>query len=309
MLGAGIGGLAYGHGSVWAVDAARGRILRVDANTGEVSGEVAVGGIPRDVAVSGEDVWVSVAPRASSRRAVCGRTVDGGKPADVVMVADIPLRARQTRPIDEMVAAIDHVVKRHRHRAGNLRVGYRVCDDSTSQAGAFDEDKCVANARSYSADRRVVIEIGPYNSACARRQLPVAEAAPDGPLALLSPTNTAPELTRDVRPGRRRAYARVIVRDDRQGPAMAAVLRRGGDRDVFVLDDGTGSATYGLELASYFARAARTAGLEVVGRASWPRTPSLAALATRVERARPDAVYVSGQLDAGAGAAGARAAP
>jgi hypothetical protein len=93
----------------------------------------------------------------------------------------------------------------------------------------------------------------------------------------------------------------VIASDDRQAPAMVAALRDRGVQDVLVLDDASGSGTYGLELASYFARAARSGGLDVVGRASWARRPTIGALARRVARARPGTVYVSGALNAAAG--------
>ena len=147
------------------------------------------------------------------------------------------------------------------------------------------------------ATPRVVLEVGPYNSGCAQRQLAITVAAPGGPLAVISPTNTDPLLTRDVRPSTTRGYARIIARDDRQAAAIAAHLRKQGYRSVFVLDDGA----FGLAPGSYFAAAARVQGLRITGRASWP-PHSPAEIAQRVARSGADAVYVSGLLDDGAGA-------
>ena len=200
-----------------------------------------------------------------------------------------------------MTRAIGFVVRQHGHRTGRTRIGYRVGDDSTAQSSTFDPGKCAANAHAYAADRRIVVEGGPYNSPCAAQQLPIAAQAPGGPLAMVSPTNTAASLTRDVRAGDRRAYARVIGRDDRQGTVMVGELRRRGVRTVYVADDAAGGPTYGLELAGYFAAAAGSAGLRVVGRGSWAGRGGVRALVRRVARARPDAVYVSGDLGGGAG--------
>jgi ABC-type branched-subunit amino acid transport system substrate-binding protein len=104
-----------------------------------------------------------------------------------------------------------------------------------------------------------------------------------------------------VRPGQRRAYTRIIARDDDQARAMATELRRRGHRNLFVLDDASGSSTLGLQLGSYFASAARSSGLRVVGRASWGGQRRLTAVARRVARSGADGVYVSGELDRGAG--------
>ena len=301
-IGAGVGPLAFGNGVLWVVDGPRRRVLRLDPETAAVTGELKLAGIPRDIAVTDRDVWVSVGSGATSARTGCGPTVEGRAPADVVLVADLPLRGAGTRrPTVDMARAIATVVRSREHRAGRLRVGYRICDDSTSQAASFDRDRCIANARAYADDPRVVIEVGPYQSGCAHWQLRTLANAEGPPVPVVSPTNTAPELTRDPASS---AYARVIARDDLQATAMAAELRRRSRSSVFVLDDAAGAPTYGLELASYFALAARRSGLRVVGRASWARASGparLARLARRVTRSGADAVYVSGLLDNGAG--------
>ena len=196
-----------------------------------------------------------------------------------------------------MARAIASVVRTHGHRAGKLRVGYRICDDSTAQAASFDRDRCIANARAYADDPRVVIEVGPYQSGCAVWQLRVARGAGRSAVPMVSPTNTAPDLTSNIRPAARAPYARVIARDDLQARAMVSELRSRGQTSVFVLDDAAGATSYGLELASYFAQAARTGGLPVAGRASWGKGGGgvqLHRLAHRVACSGAEAVYVSG---------------
>jgi ABC-type branched-subunit amino acid transport system substrate-binding protein len=270
----------------------------VDADERRIVGEVRLGGTPRDLASDGGDLWASVtSPRATESACAPMQRAPGAAP-DAVVVADFPLRSNGRSPIAPMISAIGQTLGRHSYRAGAHRIGLLVCDDSTAQRGTYDAAKCRANARAYAADRRVVAEIGPYNSPCAVQQLPIAASAPGGPLAVVSPTTTDPLLNR---PGSGRAvgaYAHVVAADDRQAQMAARFLRDRGHRSVFVLDDGD---QYSLNAASYFALAARGTGLAVVGRATWRDPRQTAAVIRRVRRARPDVVYVSGLLDNGAG--------
>ena len=75
-------------------------------------------------------------------------------------------------------------------------VGYRSCDDSTAQTGDFENRRCAANANAYARAERLVAVIGPYNSPCAGVEIPILNRAPGGPLAMISPSNTYPGLTR-----------------------------------------------------------------------------------------------------------------
>jgi hypothetical protein len=300
-VAAGAGDIVYGHGALWVADRARGRLVRLDPATGETTGAVAVGGTPRNIAVAPDGLWVTVTPRSGAAAMACGPTVSGPGGADVVVAVELPLRRTRRSPTAAMAAAVDTVFARNGHRAGRLRVGYRLCDDSTAQTGTWDPEKCAANARAYAADRRVVAEIGPYNSGCARAQLPILAQATGGAPAMISPTATSPELTSNLRPGRSQVFSRVIARDDQEAAAMVAELRRRGHRRVVVLDDADGSPTGGYVMRAYFVAAARTAGLRIPAVMSWGPGIRAAALARRVARLHPDAVYVSGLLDNGAG--------
>ena len=52
-------GLAYGDGSVWAVDSADGMLWRIDPATHAVVQQIPVGSAPSAVAITGPDVWVT----------------------------------------------------------------------------------------------------------------------------------------------------------------------------------------------------------------------------------------------------------
>jgi ABC-type branched-subunit amino acid transport system substrate-binding protein len=197
-----------------------------------------------------------------------------------------------------MIAAIQQTLARRGYRAGAHRVGLRVCDDSTALRGLYDPTKCSANARAYVADRRVIAEIGPYNSPCAKVQIPILAAAPGGPLGVVSPTASDPLLTRPGNGKSTGAFARLVATDERQAQLAARFLRSRGRARVFVLND---TADYGLAWSNYFAAAARRDGLTVVGRGAWRNPARDAPLIRRVRRARPDVVWLSGQLDNDAG--------
>ena len=52
-------GLAYGDGSVWAVDSTQGMLSRINPATHAVIEQIPVGSAPSAVAVTGENVWVA----------------------------------------------------------------------------------------------------------------------------------------------------------------------------------------------------------------------------------------------------------
>ena len=52
-------GLAYGDGSVWAVDSAGGALARINPATHAVQQQIPVGSAPSAVTVTGPDAWVS----------------------------------------------------------------------------------------------------------------------------------------------------------------------------------------------------------------------------------------------------------
>jgi ABC-type transport system substrate-binding protein/DNA-binding SARP family transcriptional activator len=70
-------GLAYGAGSVWAVDSADGMLARIDPDTHAVM-QIPVGSAPSAVAITGQDVWVANSGDGTVSRvnATAGRAVD-----------------------------------------------------------------------------------------------------------------------------------------------------------------------------------------------------------------------------------------
>jgi ABC-type branched-subunit amino acid transport system substrate-binding protein len=131
--------------------------------------------------------------------------------------------------------------------------------------------------------------------------LPMLNAAPSGPVALISPTNTYVGLTHQgpqtapLEPDRYypigvRNYVRLAPPDDAQGAALAQLAKQLDRRRLFLLDDGDPTSAAMVE---YVGRAAKRLGLSVVGREHWEST-AFASLARRVRAARPTAVVLTG---------------
>jgi branched-chain amino acid transport system substrate-binding protein len=220
---------------------------------------------------------------------------------DVLVASDLPLQGPSVAPT--LAAAVLFVLRSHGFRAGRFTLGYQSCDDSTARAQASDYFKCAANARDFASAERLVAVIGPYDSPCAQIEVPVTNRSALGPLALVSPSNTWPGLTRAAPytvPGEPgvyyptgvRSYFRLAAPDDVQGAGDALLARGLGAHRVAVLTDGE---PYGNGLASGFRTAARRVGIAVPLSATWvPGARASRATLTAIARARVSAVLVAG---------------
>jgi len=99
--------------------------------------------------------------------------------------------------------------------------------------------------------------VGPFNSAVAKAEIPVASAQH---FTMISPSNTNPCLTKDLptcdyhpadlRKGNANNYFRVVTTDDNQGPAMADYAYKDlGIKKIAVLSDST---VFGKGIADSF---------------------------------------------------------
>ena len=98
---------------------------------------------------------------------------------------------------------------------------------------------CFSNAKAYARNLDVIGVIGAYNSGCSDVQIPVANQAPDGALAMISPSNTWNGLTRPYEGMRRgelearypsgeRNYVRIAAADHLQSVANATLVKELG---------------------------------------------------------------------------------
>jgi branched-chain amino acid transport system substrate-binding protein len=211
------------------------------------------------------------------------------------------------------VDTIRFVLKQNDFRAGRFAVGYQSCDDATAQAGSYEQRRCAANANAYARADRLVAVIGPQNSYCAQAQLAILNAAPGGPLAIVTPSASQPNLTRGGRlvdpdvgeqrgepgvyyPTGERHFFRLTARDDHEYVALAVLAAQLGLDRVYLLrsEADVGSDTY----ERTFRRAAARLGVGVAGSAKFADV-RFSALATRVGASGADGVLIQGDVNTG----------
>ena len=228
-------------------------VARVDPRTNARHRAVRIGAAQALAAGAGS-AWVSAAggtqagtlpaPACDARRV---RRRDARR-ADRVR----PPARRATTPTSRARSAdaIRSCSSEHGFRAGRYIVGYQSCDESTAQTGNYENRRCAANANAYARAEQARGGDRPVQLVLRRSsQIPILNRAPGGPLALISPTNTDPGLTRGppivprararwtvYYPTGARNYARVIGRADVEGVALALLAQRLRLARVYLLD-------------------------------------------------------------------------
>ena len=307
-VGFGVSHIAFGEGAVWTANFLNGTVSRIDPRTNRVTATTVVAGTPQGLAANAGSTWVTVAggtKPGTLQTSACGQVVSGAGRPDVLIASDLPLQQPVgdfSRPLAD---AIRHVLERHDFKAGRYTVGYQSCDVSTAQAGLSEFFKCGSNAKAYAQAEDLVAVIGTYHSGCAQIEIPILNRAPGGPLAMISPANTKPGLTRAA-PGNARGepgiyyptgtrnFLRLAVPDSYQGTAAALLANDLGLRRVHVLrqDD-----DFGAFLAGGFLSAARRLGVPVVGSAPWATGGrSFPGLGEKVARSGADGVFLGGAI-------------
>ena len=114
----------------------------------------------------------------------------------------------------------------------------------------------VANARNIVSDPNILVMVGHFNSGVA---LPASEVYKDAMLAMISPANTATEITDRGYPN----VNRVCGRDDVQGPVGARFAAQDLKlKSVYIIHDKT---LYGQGVADNFRSEAKKLGMNVMG--------------------------------------------
>ncbi|MGH3148181.1 MAG: branched-chain amino acid ABC transporter substrate-binding protein, partial [Rubrobacter sp.] len=236
----------------------------------------------------------------------CGGGAGGGggggdEAPTATIVSDLPLQGANRAQTTTMVNAIELALQQRDNKAGDINIEYESLDDATAQAGQWDEAKCAENAQSAAQDEEIIGWIGPFNSGCAAVEIPILNRAG---LGMISPANTYIGLTKpggepqepdSYYPTGERNYARVIVADDTQGRAGAALMEEEGFESVYILDD---RETYGQGLADQFQDAAEELDIDVLGRDGIDGSAAnYRSLMNRVADQDPDAIYFGGIIE------------
>jgi branched-chain amino acid transport system substrate-binding protein len=238
--------------------------------------------------------------------ASCGAIrYEGDGDPDYLIASDLPLQGANRALTTQMADAIEFILKQQDWKAGDYKIGYQSCDDSTAQAGSWDSAKCSSNARAYANNEDVIGIVGTFNSGCAKLEIPVNNRAPDGPLAMVSPANTYPGLTiggpgtesgepDNYYPTGKRNYARVVWNDQFQGAAGAQLAQQLGLKNVYVLTD---KETYGNGIANLFINYAKKLNIATLPSRpeAWDKNASsYEAIASRIKASGADSVFLGG---------------
>jgi branched-chain amino acid transport system substrate-binding protein len=143
----------------------------------------------------------------------------------------------------------------------------------------------VANARNMVADPEVLVIVGHFNSGVA---LPSSEVYKDAMLAMISPANTATEITDRGYPN----VNRVCGRDDVQGPVGARFAAQElKAKSVYIIHDKT---LYGQGVADNFRNEAKKLGINILGFEGTEERANFSPMINPLKAKNPALVYFGG---------------
>ncbi len=143
----------------------------------------------------------------------------------------------------------------------------------------------VANARNVVADPDVLVLVGHFNSGVA---LPASEVYKDAMLVMISPANTATEITDRGYPN----VNRVCGRDDVQGPVGARFAAQDLKlKSVYIIHDKT---LYGQGVADNFRGEAKKLGMNVLGYDGTEERANFSPMIIPMKAKNPALVYFGG---------------
>lgn len=143
----------------------------------------------------------------------------------------------------------------------------------------------VANARNIVADPDILLVVGHFNSGVA---LPSSEIYKDTMLAMISPANTATEITDRGYPN----VNRVCGRDDIQGPVGARFVAQDLKlKSIYIMHDKT---LYGQGVADAFRDEITKLGLKISGYEGTEERANFGPMIIPMKAKNPDLVYFGG---------------
>jgi branched-chain amino acid transport system substrate-binding protein len=149
-----------------------------------------------------------------------------------------------------------------------------------------DPKKGVANAQSIGADPSILGVVGHYNSGVA---IPSATTYQKNKLVMVSPANTAVELTESGN----KSVHRIVARDDVQGSADANyATNKLHAKNIFIIQDKT---AYGQGISSKFQKQAEANGAKIAGNEGiTPGEKDFSGVLNQVAAAKPDFIFYGG---------------
>jgi branched-chain amino acid transport system substrate-binding protein len=234
-----------------------------------------------------------------------GNTPTGSKVIEIG--SDLPVSGKDTAnglPAQNGAAfAVDEA-----NASNYLGNGYSlkfVPKDDVGPNGTHDAPTGVKNVKDLIADSLVSAIVGPFNSAVAKAEMPVTNAAP---IAQISPSNTntcltksgadigcsgANDIAASMRPSGKVTYFRIATTDDHQSAVIADYLYKTLNyKKAFIIDD---TEVYGVGIANGFIKEWQSLGGTIIDHKSEPpTTTSFVGLLTQVASSKPDFIFYGG---------------
>lgn len=145
-----------------------------------------------------------------------------------------------------------------------------------------------AHARRIAADKNVLAVVGTLNSGVA---IPASEALRSSHVAMVSPANTANQVTD-------RGLAnmnRIVARDDAQGPAGANfIIKTLKAKKVYILNDKT---AYGEGLSKEAEKTLKAKKVRVIANEGTEEKNDFSSIISKIKLRKPDAIYFGGMFN------------
>jgi branched-chain amino acid transport system substrate-binding protein len=218
----------------------------------------------------------------------------------VTIYSDLPLKGAVSAQTGPALNGEKLALREAGYKAGQWKINFVSLDDSTATSPTnYDLNVCQANARKAATDPKAVYMVGPFNSGCAKVEIPITN---QGGLAQVSPANTYVGLTTNdpgsasgepqlYYPTGKRTYLRIVPRDTIQGQAGLAAMKQLGCARVAVADDKT---PYGAGLATQIQLNQHKYGITVTGVTPLdPTSPNFRSYASSVKAQGANCVYTA----------------
>jgi len=233
-------------------------------------------------------------------------TSNNGDKGTIKIVSSLPRTGLSKPQTDDIVIGINMALKEHNNVAGGYKIAYEDWDDATAQAGKWDAATESGNANKAVDDQDIMVYLGTFNSGAAKISIPILNKAG---LAMISPANTAPELTKKgfddatlntlYDTSKPRNYFRVVTADDVQGAAAANWATELGYKKAYVVND---QEVYGKGVANQFEKQfkAKNGDASVVANEGIEKSqPDYKTLMSKVKDSGADLLYFGGLVDDG----------
>jgi branched-chain amino acid transport system substrate-binding protein len=258
---------------------------------------------------------LAVAVVASLAAFACGSgsSSSGGTTANkgaIKIGVEMPLSGTEGSQGQPILKGVRFAVQQAGGSINGFTLSVQDFDDAVN--GTHDPQKGAQNVTAMIGDSSLLGFVGPLNSSVAKAEIPIAA---DAHMAMISPANTNPCLTKDtqaltnadcaglagqLRKGNPNNYFRTVTTDDYQGPALADYFLK--TLKITKVGVGSDNQTYGKGIADAFQTEFKTAGGTVVGQRfdyDQQNTQDFKPWLTAEKSAGAQAIYVGGVTSTG----------